>query len=66
LDEKHPKKITDKNWATFCTANLMVLLKAMFPVLKEMLKIAEDLHKNESKSVSIIAAMMYNSTLDSL
>ena len=65
LDEKPSEKIKDKNWATFCTANLMVLLKAMYPEFKKMLKIAEDLRNNSSKGVSIIGTAMYNSTLDS-
>ena len=61
LDEKPSKKIKDENWATFCTANLMLLLKAMFPEFKKMLKIAEDLRNNSSKGVSIIGTLLYNS-----
>lgn len=64
LDENPSKKITDKNWATCCTANLMVLLRAMFPELIKMLNIAEDLHNNSSKATSIVGSLMYNSYLD--
>ena len=63
LEEKPSKKIKDKNWATLCTANLMVLMRAMFPEFKKMLKIAEDLRNNSSKAVSMIGTAMYNSTL---
>ena len=63
LDDKPSKKIKNKDWATYCTANLMVLLRAMFPEFKTMLKISEDLRNNSSKAISIIGSAMYSSTL---
>ena len=63
LDKKPSKKLKDKDWATYCTANLMVLLRAMYPELKTILKISEYLRNNSSKAVSIIGSTMYSSTL---
>ena len=63
LNEKPSNKLTDEDWATYCTANLMVLLRAMYPELKAILKMSEDLRNNSSKAVSIIGSTMYSSTL---
>ena len=63
LAKKPSESLEDKDWATVCTAHLMVLLRAMYPELKTILKISEDLRNKSSKAVSIIGSTIYSSTL---
>ena len=60
LDEK-PSSVDEKDWAKYCTAMLMVLLRAMYPELKQMFEIAEDLNKSKTKAVKMIGTGMYSS-----
>lgn len=62
LNKKPSKRLKDKDWATYCTANLMVLLRAMYPEIKTLLKISEYLRNNGGKGVSFIGSTMYSST----
>ena len=60
LDEK-PSSVDEKDWAKYCTAMLMVLLRAMYPELKQMFEIAEDLNESKTKAVKMIGTGMYSS-----
>ncbi len=60
LDDKLSQKFTDKEWATVCTAHLMVLLRAMFPGFKRMLEISKNIHEKKSNGVSIVGSIMYS------
>ena len=61
LDGK-PSKLSDADWETVCTANVMILLKAMFNLeFKELLILATDLRNASSKGVQIIGTIMLNS-----
>lgn len=57
---KPTKNLTDTEWSTTCTAHLMILLRAMFPEFKTMLKISKDIHDNKGKGVSVISNTMYS------
>ena len=57
--EQKPSKITYMNWSVLCTATLMILLQAMYPELKKLLDIAENLRGNGSQAFSILATAVY-------
>lgn len=63
LETNPSNKVKRKDWDTYCTANLMVLLRAMIPELKEMLEISDYVRKNITNGVSIIGKTMYSSSL---
>ncbi len=56
-----PKEVIDDEWATFCTATLMVLLRAMYPEFVELLEMAKKLRENENDGVPIIGTAMFAS-----
>ena len=56
-----PSGVKDNDWAKYCTAMLMVLLRAMYPELKQMFEIAEDLNESKTKAVTMIGTCMYSS-----
>ena len=60
LKEK-PPKMSNEDWATSCTATLMVLLRTMFPVFIKLQEIAENLRKKNTRGVSVIGTAMYQS-----
>ena len=55
-----PKKVKDKDWATICTATLILLLRAMYPEFVELQKIAKNLQENRSDGTSVIASTFLN------
>ena len=64
LDNKPSWRIRKNHWATHCTANLMVLLRAMFPGLKKMMTISGELRSNSTRGAAIIGTAMYCSSFE--
>ena len=60
LNDK-PKKVTDDDWATICTATLMVLLRAMYPEFVKLLEIVKKLREKKNDGVAIIGTAMFTS-----
>ena len=60
LGEKPSQKLSNREWDTVCTAQLMILLRAMFPEFKRMLELAKQIHDNKSKSMTFVAMTVHS------
>ncbi|XP_035255337.1 uncharacterized protein LOC118217572 isoform X2 [Anguilla anguilla] len=59
--ESRPSKIKEEDWDRICTASIIVLLQAMYPVFIDVMKMADNLQKNRSDGVSAVGTAMYQS-----
>ena len=64
--KKKPRKVEKKDWETFCTANMIALLRAMYPEFVELQKITKNLQDKNSDGVSVMATTMMDLLLSHL
>lgn len=54
-----PKKMEQKDWDTVCLGTFMILAKAMYPVFQDLIKLANEVRKEKSNGLSVIATLVF-------
>ena len=61
ISDEKPKAWTQDDWATACTANLFILIRAMYPEFVQLLNAAEDIRKSATEATSVVSTAMLES-----